>query len=184
MAVDIGELVHIEPGRGLADTVEAEPRHCILAADDFFVPVAPSEAKQVVHHGVREETHITIGVNAERPVPLRQFRAVGAMDQRDMGKDRHIPPHAPIDHGLPEGVVQVIIAANDMGNAHVMVIDNHGEHVGRAAVGAQDHHIVELRVLHGHASLHGVLDGHDAVIRHLHANDKSRIGPVCPVTPG
>ena len=24
------------------------------------------------------------------------------MDQRDMGKDRYIPTHAPIDHGLPE----------------------------------------------------------------------------------
>ena len=101
-----------------------------------------------------------------------------------MGKDRNVPSHAAIDHCLAKGVVQMIVTANDMRDPHVMIVNNDSKHVCRRTVGAQDHHIVELRVLDGHASLHSVLDGHDAVIRHLHANNKSRIGPVCPVTPG
>ena len=39
-----------------------------------------------------------------------------------------------------------------------MVVDDDGEHVGRGAVGAQQHEIVEILVLPDHAALDLILD--------------------------
>ena len=44
------------------------------------------------------------------------------------------------------------------GDVHVVVVDDDGEHVGRRAVGAQQHEVVEILVLPDDAALHRVLD--------------------------
>ena len=59
-----------------------------------------------------------------------------------MGEDRHFPSHAAIDHRLPERVVQMVVAADDMRHLHVVVVDDDGKHVGQGAVGTEDHHVV------------------------------------------
>ena len=41
MAVDIGQLVHVESRRGLADTIKAEPADGVSAADDLVIAMAP-----------------------------------------------------------------------------------------------------------------------------------------------
>ena len=48
------------------------------------------------------------------------------------------------DVDLPRRVVDVVVAADDVRDAHVEVVDDDAEVVGRHAVGAQDHEIVEL----------------------------------------
>ena len=52
----------------------------------------------------------------------------------------------------------MVVAADDVGDAHVVVIDHHGEHVGGIAIASQQHEIVEILVLPDHAALHLVLD--------------------------
>ena len=64
-----------------------------------------------------------------------------------MGVDRLGPAHRADDRQLAEGVVEVVVAADDVGHAHVMVVDDHRQHVGRRAVGAQQDEIVELGIL-------------------------------------
>lgn len=51
-----------------------------------------------------------------------------------MAVDEFVPTHAANDHQLAEGVVQMIVAAKDMRDAHVVVVDDNGQHVGRRAV--------------------------------------------------
>ena len=58
--------------------------------------------------------------------------------------------------GLARGVGQVIVAADDVGDAHVVVVDDDGMHVGRHAVRAQDDEIVEILVGKAHVALHAV----------------------------
>jgi len=52
----------------------------------------------------------------------------------------------------------MIVASDDVGDAHVVIVDHDGEHVGRVAVAAQQHEIVEVLVLPDHAALHLILD--------------------------
>jgi hypothetical protein len=63
-----------------------------------------------------------------------------------MRHDGNLPAHGLIDLRLPRGVGEMIVAANDMRDAHVVIVDDDGEHVGRRAVGAQQHEVVEILV--------------------------------------
>ncbi|MNQ93829.1 hypothetical protein D3C85_1093110 [compost metagenome] len=76
-------------------------------------------------------------------VTLGQLGAVGAMDQRDVGEGRPGPAERVIDQALAGGVVQVVVAANDVGHAHVVIVHHHGQIVGGGAVRAQDDQIVQ-----------------------------------------
>ena len=64
----------------------------------------------------------------------------------------------------------MVVAANDMGDAHVVIVDDDGEHVGRIAVGAQQHEIVEILVGEGDAALHLVVDDGLAVLARAQAD--------------
>ena len=67
----------------------------------------------------------------------------------------------------------MVVAADDVGDAHVVVVDDDGEHVGRRAVGAQDDEVVEVLVGEGDAALHAVLDHRLAVERRLDADRRA-----------
>ncbi len=47
---------------------------------------------------------------------------------------------------LAEGVGEVVVAADDVGYFHVVVVDDYGVQVGGGAVAAQDYHVVEFAV--------------------------------------
>ncbi len=64
----------------------------------------------------------------------------------------------------------MVVAAHDVGDAHVVIVDDDGEHVGRRAVGAQKHHVVELRVLEMDIALHDVAHDRLAFARRLEAH--------------
>ena len=184
VAVDVGKLVEIETSRRFADTAEIKQRYGIRAADDFLVSVAPAKPKQVVHHRFGKKTHLAIGIDTERAVPLRQLGAIGPVDQRNMREDRYVPSHAAIDHRLSESIVQMVVAADDMRHLHVMVVDDDGKHVGRGAVGTENDHIVEILVADGDCALDRILDCRLAFIRHPHADNEGCVGGVGAPAPG
>ena len=71
MAVQIFELLQIEPAGRLADMIEVEPFDRLIARDGLVVAVAPAEAKQIVEQRLGKNAHfVTIAVDAERPVAL------------------------------------------------------------------------------------------------------------------
>ena len=97
-----------------------------------------------------------VRLNAERAVALRQLCAVRPMDQRNMRHDRHIPAHGVIDDRLPGGVGEVVVAADDVGDAHVVVVHDDRVHIGRNAVRTQDDEVVEVLVGETHVALDAV----------------------------
>ena len=82
-------------------------------------------------------------------------------------KTGSVPVERAIELRLAGGVGQVVVAADDVGDRHVVVVDHHREHVGRRAVGAQQDHVVELRVGEAHLALDPILDDGLAVARRL-----------------
>ncbi len=63
-----------------------------------------------------------------------------------MREFRHRPVERLIELGLEKRVVQMLVAADHMGHAHVVVVDDDREVVGRGTVGAQDDPVVELGI--------------------------------------
>ena len=70
----------------------------------------------------------------------------------------------------------MIVAADHMGDAHVVVVDHHRQHVGRVAVAAQQHEVVEVLVLPDHAALDLVLDHGLAGLRRLQPDRRLHAG--------
>jgi len=111
---------------------------------------------------------------ARAPWRLESFCSVGSVNQGNMAVDRFWPAHSLDDLKLPRRIVEMIVAADDVGHSHVEIIDHDRKHIGRRAVGAQQHHIVELRVGVAHQALHDVFDNGFAGLRRLDANDERR----------
>ena len=109
-------------------------------------------------------------LHAERAVPFGQLGAVGAVEQRDMGVDRRLPAEGAEELDLAKRIVQVVVAADRMGDPHVVVVDHDRKHVGRRAVAPEQHHVVELPVGHPDGSLYRVLDRRLALARRLEAD--------------
>lgn len=97
--------------------------------------MAPPQTGEVVAHTGRGKAHCLIFLRAQSAVTFRQFLAIRAVDQRDMRPDRYVPAHGVVNHHLARGVVEVIIPADHMGHAHVMVINNNGQHIDGRTIG-------------------------------------------------
>ena len=105
--------------------------------EDLVVAMAPAEPRQIIAQALRKEAHGPVGLDAERAMPLGELGPVGAVDQRDMGHDRHLPAHGLVDLRLSGRVGEVIDAPDHMGDAHVVIVHDDGELIGRRAVAAQ-----------------------------------------------
>ena len=75
------------------------------------------------------------------------------------------------DVDLPGRVVDVLVAAEDMGDGHVPVVDDDGEVVGGHAVRPQDDQVVDLAVGDRDRALDQVVPGHFTVGRIRKAHD-------------
>ena len=167
VGVQAGQPRHVEAGGAAADRVEVEPLDRLRGRDHLVVAMAPAQAQQVIAHGFREKAHVPIGLDCKRAVALGQLGAIGAVDQGNVREDGRIPVERSIKLHLARGVHQVIVTADDVGDRHVVVVHDHREHVGRRAVGAQQHHVVQLRVGEAHLALHSILDDRFAGARRL-----------------
>ena len=129
--------------------------------------MAPAQTRQVIAHRPGRIAERREFVQANRAVAFRQFLAILAMDQRDVGENRPLPAHRVEDLDLAGGVGQVIVAPDHMGHAHVVIIHHDRQHVGRGSVAAQQHHVVQLIIGHADRALHGVVDAVCGALRRI-----------------
>ena len=92
-----------------------------------------------------------------------------------MGVDRLRPPHRSDDGELPERIVEMVVATDHVGHAHVVVVDDDRQHVGGRSVGAEQDEVVELDVLHCNTPLDLILDDGLAFPRRLQADDEGLV---------
>ena len=69
----------------------------------------------------------------------------------------------------------MIVAADDVGDAHIMIVDHHRQHVGRGAVRPQQHEIVELGIGDRDPALDEILDHGLALAWGLEANHEGHV---------
>jgi hypothetical protein len=81
-----------------------------------------------------------------------------------MGHLRNRPAERDVDLSLAGGIGEVVDAADHVGHAHVVVVDDDGEIVGRRTVGAQDDEVVEILVLDHDAALDEIVDHRFAAV--------------------
>ena len=74
------------------------------------------------------------------------------------------------DRQLAERVAEMVIAANDMRDPHIMIIDNDREHIGRCAVRAQQDEIVDLSRFQCDIALNVVSNRDYLIIRRAQAH--------------
>ncbi len=79
-----------------------------------------------------------------------------------------------IDLQLPRGIVQMIAAADHMGDAHVEIVDHDGQHISGRAVASEQHHVVKLVVGKAHVALHNIVHDRFARLRRLQPDDEGR----------
>src|SRR5215213_4016819 len=98
---------------------------------------------------------------------LGQLGAVRPMDQRNMCHYRDGPAERVIDVLLTSRVVEVIVTANDVGHAHIVIVDNDSKHVGGGAIRSEQHEIIKVLVLPHDTALDLILDHGLALERRL-----------------
>ena len=136
--------------------------------------MAPAQPQQGVEHGLLQVPLIAVLLDPDRAVALGQLGTVSPMDQRDMAEGGQIPARGLINLRLAKGVVEVIVTPDDVGDAHVVVVDAHGEHVGWRAIGTEQDEVVNFAVLDLDPALHHVVDDGAALLRGSHADDEGR----------
>ncbi len=87
-----------------------------------------------------------------------------------MGEGGYRPVHGPVDQRLARGVAEVLLAADDVGHAHVVVVRGHGQIVGGIAVGPQQDQVVQVLVGKTDRAAHQVLDHRLPLQRRLEAH--------------
>lgn len=69
----------------------------------------------------------------------------------------------------------MVVAANNMGDTHIMVVDNHSQHIGRRSISAQEDEVVNLAGSDLYLSLNTVLDNNMSLIGRTQADCIGRI---------
>ena len=174
MAVEIVEFFEIHPRGAFADMVQIEPFDGLGGGDDFLIAMAPAQPDEIIAHGLGQVAHVAIGLDGQRAVTLGKLGAVWAMDQRQMPIDGLRPAHGLDDLKLAGGIVQMIGAANNMGDAHVEIIHHHGQHISGRAVAAEQDHVVELVIGVAHIAQHFVVNDGLAILAGFQAHDIGR----------
>ena len=138
----------------------------------------PAQPGEVVAHGFGQIAHVGELAHGLGPVPLGQLGPVRTVDQGDVPHGRDLPAEGLVDQGLAGGIVHMVVAPDDVGDAHVVVVHHHGQIVGGGPVGAQQHQVIELDVAEADLPLHQVVQHRVAVERPLEADHVGRVGIV------
>jgi hypothetical protein len=93
MPVDILQLGEIEARRRAMHLRKIEGVDHFLRREKFLVTLAPAEPHQIIAQRLGQIAHGAIGVDAERAMALRELRAVGAVNERNMSEGRSLPAH-------------------------------------------------------------------------------------------
>ena len=96
---------------------------------------------------------------------LGELLAVRAQNHGDMSEGWNRCAQSLVHHNLARSVGQVVIATNDVGNAHASVINNGSKVVGWGTIGAEDDKVIKLAGVKGNVTVNSVVDNDIATIQ-------------------
>lgn len=143
---------------------------------------APAQQGQVVEHGLGQVAALAILQQLGAAVALGQLAAaVGPEHQRQVHPDRLLPAEGGVQPYLDRRAGDPLFAAQDVADRHVVVVDDHGQLIGRVAVALEQDRILELGRLEAHRPAQQVLHQDLAFEGHGQADD---VGPALVGQPG
>ena len=92
------------------------------------------------------------------PVRLREPLLVAAEDERKVRERRHGGAERAEEQHVLRRIREVIVAARDVRDLHVDVVDDDGEVIGRIAVGAEQDEVVDQVALELHVAADEVME--------------------------
>ena len=137
----------VEARRVARDALDAELPHELIGRDDRLVVArAPAEQGHVVAQRLGQVALVAQLLHGRRAVTLGELLAVRAMQQRQVRVHRRLRAERLEHEQLLRRVGEVVLAAHDVRDLRVEVVDRDGEVVEDAAVGARDDGVVEMHV--------------------------------------
>ena len=115
-----------------------------VKAEDLLVAVGPAEADKVVHQSLGQETVLLVLDDGPGAVALGELGSVRSENHGHVTEGGNRKAESLIDENLAGGIGHVVVTADDVGDAHVVVIYNHGHVVCGGAVRAADDHVVKF----------------------------------------
>mmetsp|Transcript_207 Transcript_207/g.342 ORF Transcript_207/g.342 Transcript_207/m.342 type:complete len:433 (-) Transcript_207:368-1666(-) len=166
------ELEHVKYGRRLHNAVQLEATLELLARVDLLVSaIVPSQKREIVHHCILGKSLLLELVHRGSSMALAELAAVLPQDQRAVriSGPRHV--QGVQDQALAQGVGQVLLGPDDVGDAHHGVVHRHAEVVHRYPGGAQKDEVPHRGLcVPGHPAAHLVLDDHHLALGHFEAH--------------
>ena len=157
LAVEPLELDEIEDGAAERDALEDEVLNHLLEAEDFnfgvllFVDLAArghaaAHEAEEVEHGAGQEAGLAIVDERDGIFALGDLALVDIAQERHVPEAREIPAEGLVEQHVLGGGGDPLFGADDVGDAHEVVIDDVGEVVGGEAVGLEQDLVVDVVV--------------------------------------
>ena len=158
-------LVHVVGGGAPVDVGQVEALDDFLDVEDLAVVLGrPAQQAEIVDDGLGGEAFGDVAAHRRALVALAHLGAVAVEDQRDVGEPGRLRAECLVEFEVLGGVGEVIFAADDVGHAHLDVVDDVDEMEDPAAVRAPDGDVgMRLRV--GEVKLDAAAD---EVVEHDH----------------
>ena len=111
------------------------------------------------------------------PWRFESFLPSGSENHGQVREQRHLGAEGLVDEHLARSVREVVVAADDVGDAHVHVVADHGEVVSERAVGAAQDHVVHHIDGEAHVAVDGIFErDRTVVVGHFQAPDMGLAG--------
>ena len=134
LGVEPVELLRIEHRVAAADAVERERLDQLVARHHFAIVAGrPSQQAEKIHHGVGKVSEPLVFGHRRRAMSLAEALLVGSENERHVRElRRRFAERLPEEHVLRR-VRDVIVAADDVRDAHVQIVGDDRQVIGRQA---------------------------------------------------
>ena len=145
-----------------------------LLQGKFLLPVrqAPAHERQVVHQRLRQKAHLPVEGDAGGVPALGELALVRIAQERQVDEPGHWPAKGLVEQQVLGDGAEPFLAANDVGDAHQVVVHHHRQMIGGHGVRLQQHLHVHLRPVYLDGAAQGVLHLTGAAFRHLQAQHR------------
>ena len=109
---------------------------------------------------------------------LGELLAVRTQNHGDMSEGWNRCAQSLVHHNLTRSVGQVVIATNDVSNAHASVINNGGKVVSWGTVRTEDDKVIKLASIKGYVTVNSVVDNDIAAVQRDFDADGIRLASI------
>ena len=159
--VQVVQPILVEDGAALVHVRQVEAGDQLVQREDLLLGArAPAQEGEEVDHRLRQVALLAVGGDRRLRLALAHLRAVGIQDQRDVPEARLAVAERPDQGDVLGRVRDVVLAADDVADLHLLVVDHDHEVVQRRAIGAHDDEVAEQAVVELDLAADQVVEAH------------------------